>query len=447
MIDLAIRGGRVVTASGTTRADIGIQDGRIAVIGEVPRAARELDATAKLVLPGCVDLHAHLASTPTFTPLDDFEHGTRAAIAGGVTTVCSMVYQEGTLRAGIDRGLRDAAKSLADFAFHVVVTDPSDAAVGELPSLARDGHTGLKVFMVAPRFDERITDYVRLLRAAAGAGMLVAVHAEDHAVVARSTAALHAAGHDAVRYFPESRPPEAEDVALRSAAQLAAKTGAALYFVHLSSCLAIAALGEAKARGLRVYGETRPLYLYLTRERFERTDAALWVGQPPLREQEDVDAMWQALRDGLVDTVGTDHYPHTRAAKLAPGLAFDRVPPGVANLETLLPMLYSEGVGRGRLTVERMVDVLATAPARIAGLRGKGEIAVGNDADIVIFDPELTRTIRASDMHSACDYDPYEGWEVTGWPTLTLLRGQTAYADGEILSRPGQGRLVLRQTT
>ncbi|MDP9251641.1 MAG: amidohydrolase family protein, partial [Chloroflexota bacterium] len=201
------------------------------------------------------------------------------------------------------------------------------------------------------------------------------------------------------------------------------------------------------ARGARIHGETRPLYLYLTRERFNDPDAALWVGQPPLREREDVAAMWSALQSGLLDTVGTDHYPHLRAAKLAPGLAFDRVPPGVANLETLLPMLYSEGVRKGRLTVERMVDVLATSPARIAGLRGKGEIAVGADADVVIFDPEETRTIRASEMHSACDYDPYEGWEVTGWPALTLLRGEVAYAKGEILAQPGQGRLVVRQAT
>ncbi|MEP6693905.1 MAG: amidohydrolase family protein [Chloroflexota bacterium] len=436
-----------MTARGSTRADVGVEDGRIVAIGDLPRAAREIDATGKLVLPGCVDLHTHLASTPTFTPLDDFAHGTRAAIAGGVTTVCSMVCQEGTLRAGIERGLRDAAASLADFAFHIVVTDPSDAATSELPSLARDGHAGLKVFMVAPRFDERITDYVRLLRSAAAAGMLVAIHAEDHQTVARATAELHAAGHDGVRHFPESRPVEAEVVALRSAAELASKTGASMYFVHLSSRGALAALAEAKARGLPVFGETRPLYLYLTRERFERPDAALWVGQPPLREQDDVDAMWEALGSGLVDTVGTDHYPHHRDAKLAPGLAFDRVPPGVANLETLLPMLYSEGVRKGRLRVERMVDVLATSPARIAGLRGKGEIAVGADADIVIFDPERTRTIRASEMHSACDYDPYEGWEVTGWPTHTLLRGEVVYEKGEIHGRPGQGRLVVRQAT
>ncbi len=434
-----------MTARGSNRADVGTQDGRIVAIGDVPRATRELDATGKLVLPGCVDLHTHLATTPTFTPLDDFEHGTRAAIAGGVTTVCSMVYQEGTLRAGIERGLRDARRSLADFAFHVVVTDPSDATIAELPSLARDGHASLKVFMVAARFVERAADYLRLLRAAASAGMLVAVHAEDHAIVARATAELHAAGHDAVRFFPQSRPAEAEDVAVRSATQLAAETRAHIYLVHLSSRVALAALAEAKARKLNVYGETRPLYLYLTRELFERPEAALYVGQPPLRERADVDALWEGLRGGLLDTVGTDHYAHRRAAKLDPALAFDRVPPGVANLETVLPMLYSEGVRRGRISVERLVDVLATAPARIAGLRGKGEIAIGNDADLVIFDPELRRTIRASEMHSASDYDPYEGWEVTGWPSATILRGEIAYADGEIRAEPGQGRLVVRR--
>ncbi|HEV8229964.1 MAG TPA: amidohydrolase family protein [Candidatus Limnocylindria bacterium] len=419
-------------------------DGRISHVGDAPRAAREIDARDRLVLPGCVDLHTHLASTPAFTPLDDFEHGTRAAIAGGVTTVGAMVYQEGTLRAGIARGLRDAERSLADFALHVVVTDPNEAAMDELPSLADEGHTSLKVFMVSPHFPERTADYVRLLRAAAESGMLALVHAEDHAIVARATAELHAAGNDAVRFFPESRPVEAEDVAVRSAVQLAASTGAALYLVHLSSRAAVAALAEGKARGIRLFGEARPLYLYLTRERFERPDGALWVGQPPLRERDDVDALWRALADGTIDTVGTDHYPHLRAKKLDPALAFDRIPPGVANLETLLPMLYSEGVRRGRLSLERMVDVLATAPARIAGLAPrKGAIAVGADADIVVFDPARSRTIRASEMHSACDYDPYEGSEVTGWPELVIRRGEIAY-DGEIRARPGSGRFVPR---
>jgi len=194
-----------------------------------------------------------------------------------------------------------------------------------------------------------------------------------------------------------------------------------------------------------VFGETRPLYLYLTRAQFDRPDAALWVGQPPLREPDDVAAVWAALADGTVDTVGTDHVPHTRAAKLAPGLTFDHIPPGVSNLETLLPMLYSEGVRKGRLTLARVVEVLASAPARIAGMYPrKGALAVGSDADIAIFDPNARRTIHAADLHSACDYDPYEGWVVTGWPEIVLLRGQVAFERGDLRAEPGRGHFVPR---
>ena len=408
-------------------------------------ASREIDARGKLVVPGCVDLHTHLASTPTFVPLDDFEHGTRAALAGGVTTVVSMVYQEdGSLRRGIERAMRDAERSLADFAFHTVVTDPSEAARAEIPDLLREGHAGLKVFMVSPRFVERRDDYRLLLRAAAEVGAVVAIHAEDHAIVAARTAELHRHGRTGVEHFPESRPVEAEVKAVVEAVDLAAATKAAVYLVHLSSRAALDAVRKGKRRA-RVFGETRPLYLYLTRAQFDRPDAALWVGQPPLREAEDVDAVWAALADGTLDTVGTDHIPHTRAAKLAPGLTFDRIPPGVSNLETLLPMLYSEGVRKGRLTLARLVEVLATAPARIAGrYPRKGVIAVGSDADLDVFDPDARRTIHAADLHSACDYDPYEGWEVTGWPGAVISRGETVFERGAVVGRPGRGRLVPR---
>ena len=408
-------------------------------------ATRVIDARGKFVLPGCVDLHTHLASTPTFTPLDDFEHGTRAAIAGGVTTVVSMVYQEdASLAGGTERGMRDAERSLADFSFHIVVTDPSDVARAEIPGLVRDGHAGLKVFMVSPRFVERRDDYRLLLRAASQAGALVAMHPEDYAIVAARTADLHQNGRTGVEHFPESRPVEAETKAVAEAVDLAATTEAAIYLVHLSSRAAIDALRDGKRRA-HVFGETRPLYLYLTRAQFARSDAALWVGQPPLRERDDVDAVWTALADGTLDTVGTDHIPHTRAAKLAPGLTFDRIPPGVSNLETLLPMLYSEGVRKGRLTLARLVEVVATAPARIAGMYPrKGVLAVGSDADLVVFDPEARRTIRASELHSACDYDPYEGWAVTGWPEVVLLRGEVAFERGDVRAKSGRGRFVPR---
>jgi len=447
VISLAIRGGTVVTSEGERRADIAIDGERISAIGDVPSmASREIDARGKLVIPGCVDLHTHLASTPTFTPLDDFEHGTRAAIAGGVTTVVSMVYQEdGSLRRGIERGMREAERSLADFAFHVVVTDPSESARAEIRGLVRDGHAGLKVFMVSPRFVERRDDYRLLLRAASEAGAVVAIHPEDHAIVAARTAELHASARTGVEHFPASRPVEAEVKAVHEAIDLAEETAAAIYLVHLSSRLALDALRDGKRRGVRVFGETRPLYLYLTRAQFDRPDAALWVGQPPLREPDDVDAVWAALADGTLDTVGTDHIPHTRAAKLAPGLTFDKIPPGVSNLETLLPMLYSEGVRKGRLTLARLVDVLAAAPARIAGMYPrKGALAVGSDADIVVFDPDARRTIRAVDLHSACDYDPYEGWEVTGWPEVVVSRGEAVFERGAITGRHGRGRLVAR---
>ena len=446
MIDLVIRGGTVVTPEGERRADIAIEGERISGIGHVGAASREMDARGKLVLPGCVDLHTHLASTPTFTPLDDFEHGTRAAIAGGVTTVVSMVYQEdGSLRRGIERGMRDATRSLADFAFHVVVTDQSEAARAEITALVGDGHAGLKVFMVSPRFVERRDDYRLLLRAASEAGAVVAIHAEDHAIVAARTAELHASGRTGVEHFPASRPVDAEVNAVREAVDLAEATGAAIYLVHLSSRPALDALREGKRRGVRVFGETRPLYLYLTRAQFDRPDAALWVGQPPLREPDDVDAVWAALSDGTLDTVGTDHVPYTRAAKLAPGLAFDKIPPGVSNLETLLPMLYSEGVRKGRLTLARLVEVLATAPARIAGMYPrKGVLAVGSDADIVVFDPEAHRTIRAAELHSASDYDPYEGWEVTGWPEVVISRGEIVFERRKLRAGAGRGKLVTR---
>lgn len=450
-MDLAIRNGTVVTTGGTFTADVGVDGGRIVQVGgAVPAATREIDARARLVLPGCVDMHTHLGAFRGAPPLDDFFHGTRAAVAGGVTTVCDFAHQDdgGSLLAALEAAKADAAsKSLIDYTFHVVLRDPTDEALAELPALAAAGGAGLKVFMNVPRFTRRAQDYLRALRIAGQEGMLTAVHAEDAEIIALRTQELLAAGKTGPEYFPASRPVLAEVAAVWRAIAYAEATAAPIYLVHLSSAEAVAAVAEAQRRGLPVYGETRPIYLYLTEDRFALPgrEGAKYVGQPPLRSAADVVALWRALRGGVLHTVGTDHIPHTAARKLDPTLDFSRIPPGVSNLETLLPMLYSEGVRQGRLTLPRLVELLATNPARLAGLAPrKGTLAPGADADIVIFDPERTRVIHAPEMQSAADYDVFEGWTVTGWPALTIARGEVVFADGRVLGQPGRGRFLPR---
>jgi dihydropyrimidinase len=449
-MDLAIRNGTVVTATGEFRADIGVQDGRIVQVGgDVPAAAREVDAAELLVLPGCVDIHTHLTSFAGQRPLDGFDTGTRAAAAGGVTTICDFTHQadgEG-LRAALERALADARQSIIDFTFHAVLRDPNEQALAEIPDLVAEGVAGIKVFMSQSRFTRRATDYLRAMRIAGRAGALTAIHAEDESIIALRTAELLAEGKRGVEWFPDSRPPLAEAIAVQRAVAFAEAAEAPIYLVHLSCRGALEGLRAARARGLPVYGETRPIYLYLTRDCFNlpNGEGAKFVGQPPLRDQADVDALWEALRSGDLSTVCTDHIPYLSAVKRDPAHTFATIPPGVSNLETLLPMLYSEGVRKGRISLPRLVQLVATNPARIAGLAPrKGTIAPGADADLVLFDPRLTRVVRAADMHSAADYDPFEGWQVTGWPVMTIARGEVIVERGRVLGRSGRGRFVPR---
>jgi dihydropyrimidinase len=449
-MNMAIRNGTVVTASGAFPADVGVDGGVIVQVGgAVPAAEREIDAGGMLVLPGCVDIHTHLSSFAGRQPLDDFEHGTRGAAAGGVTTICDFAHQadgEG-LRPATERALADGARSIIDYTFHTVLRDPTPEALAEIPDLVAEGFAGLKVFMSVSRFTNRVNDYLRALRIAGRAGALTAVHAEDESIIALRTAELLEQGKRGVAWFPDSRPPLAEEIAVRRAAAFARVAEAPIYLVHLSSRGALSGLRDARARGLPVYGETRPIYLYLTREVFDLPDneGAKFVGQPPLRDRADVDAIWDALRTGDLSTVCTDHIPYTTATKKDPAHTFATIPPGMSNLETLLPMLYSEGVRKGRISLPRLVELVSTNPARIAGLAPrKGTIAPGADADLVVFDPNHTRTIRAPEMHSAADYDVFEGWDVTGWPALTISRGEVIFEQGHVTGQPGRGQFIKR---
>jgi len=450
MLDLVIRGGTIVTAGGEARADLGIAGGRVAQLGGELAGARELDATGKLLLPGGIDAHVHLSTPPGPREgpqwVDDFTSGSAAALAGGITTLGNMTFLSPGETPLV--GLAREAQTICDLFLHPVLGAITPDVLAEIPALLGAGCNTIKYFTTPPSFDAQIAGYVEATRRAGAERLLTLIHCEDSALLSDAAATLAAAGQTSLRYYAESRPPISEIVATQRAVAIAEATGAPVYIVHLSCARALAVCAEAAARGVPVYVETRPFYLHLTRERLLEPDGAKYIGQPPLREAADVDALWAGLRAGTIHTVCTDHAPWSLAAKLDPTLTITRLRPGAENLQTMLPLLYSEGVRKGRISRGRLVEVLSTNVAKLMGLYPrKGTIAVGSDADLVIFDPDLTRTIDAAMLHSHADYSVYEGWEVTGWPTTTIRRGEIVFADGQITGQPGSGELVRRGPT
>ena len=454
-VDLVIRNGEIVTTAGSVGcADIGIANGVIVQIGGELEGDKELDATGKLIFPGGIDAHVHLSSPPTETPVeprwvDDFTSGSAAALAGGITTLGNMTFPvQGELPlASIKRDEEIArTQTIADLFFHPVLIDMTPELLDDIPNLFESGCNTIKFFTVFQTFDAQIQAYMEAMRRADALGMLTLIHCEDYMSIKDATERLTAAGKTSLRYYPESRPVSSEVVATQRAVAFAEETGAPVYIVHLSSAEALNVCARAQARNVPVYVETRPLYLHLTRERFEDEDGAKYLGQPPLREQSDVDALWKGLREGTIHTVCTDHAPWSLAAKLDPAHDINNLRPGVANLQTMLPMLYSEGVRLGRISLGRFVELTSTNAAKLFGLfPQKGTISVGSDADLVIFDPDLTLTVEASMLKSNSDYSAFEGWSVTGWPLITLRRGEIVFQDGVITGAPGSGQIVKRK--
>jgi len=426
------------------------------VIGHDLHGDRDIDATGMLVLPGGVDAHVHLSLPPGEESdgphwVDDFTSGSAAALAGGITTLGNMAFPAPgeTPRATLEReSALVRAQAIADVFTHPVLEALTPATLDDIPHLRAAGCASIKIFLVAHDVDRQGAAVLDAVRRAGAAGLLTLLHCEDHAIIADATAQLLAAGHDDPRHYGAACPVVSEVVATQRAVAIAEATGAPIYIVHLSSARALAVCVEAQARGLPVYVETRPLYLHLTEERLAEPDGPTYLGQPPLRTRADVEALWNGLRAGSIHTVCSDHAPWSLAAKLDPALTVADPRPGVENLQTLRPMLYSEGVRTGRLSLERFVALTATNAAKLMGLYPrKGTIAVGSDADLVIFDPDRTRTIDAAMLKSRVDYSVYEGWEVTGWPALTLSRGEVVFRDDAVMGRPGRGPALERGAT
>jgi len=463
MTDLLVRGGTVVTASGSTRADILVRSGTISRVEDdlagllVGGSIEVVEATGLLVLPGAVDVHTHTRVATDAEP-DRFFQDSVAAAFGGTTTFLafnnpgtgSSPAAERSLLAGL-REWRAATErdSAIDSAVSLAISGRMDDPVAELPAIVDEGVSTAKAFMV---FDFRLDDrrLFEALRTLGRRGGMLQVHCEDPVLIDTAVADALARGDTAPRFHAATRSTEAEAVATHRVMAFARAAGVPVHVVHLSSAGALRHVREAKARGVRAHAETCPHYLALTDERYTATsidEVAQCVISPPLRPLSDQDALWAGLADRSLDLIATDHVPDRMAVEKAEarrGVPFDRISNGAPGIETLLAIAYSEGVAKGRLTVERMVELLSTTPARLFGLERKGAIEVGRDADLVLFDPNARHTLHASDLHHTSDYTPYEGFDLTGAVRSVYLRGRPVIRDGAFVGTRGDGRFVGR---
>ena len=449
-MDLVIRGGTVVTPDGKRETDVGVDDGKIAAIGDVGKADKTIDARGKLVLPGAIDVHTHLR-LPTDDYPERFFHDTRAAAVGGTTTVLSFAEQPrggsplATLR---QWRAKTASEAAGDYGIHLIITDLSERAAREMPEIIDAGCPTFKAFMV---YDElMIPDcdlYEALGIATRNHGMMM-VHCENQVMLSAEVAACIERGDRAPRFHASSRPPLVEAEATHRALCMAEMTSAPLYIVHMSCAVSVRHLEAARRQGQPAFAETCPHYLTLTDERYSGSDeeASRFVISPPLRAASDRDALWRSLADGVLDVVGSDHVPRRLEAEKDARLEdFSHIPNGAPGIETMSALVYSEGVARQRIAIERMVELVAAAPARLFGLESKGSIAAGKDADIVIWDPEAARTITQSDLHHSSDFTPYEGMQVRGAVVTTLLRGKIVAESGRFVGERGGGRFIERR--
>lgn len=456
-MDLLIRNGRVYTPEGPASLDIAVDEGVIAGLAPEIRedAIQVIDAEGMEVFPGFIDPHTHMELPVAGTvSSDDFFTGTRAAAAGGITTIidfCSQLPGQ-TFEQVVGIWKNRAAKSVIDYGFHIIVPQLTPEQIRQVPDLVAEGISTVKCMMAYKRGPQASDDanLLRVIAACRDAGALPMVHAENGDAIDVRIDTLLAQGRRSPRFHPVSRPPLVEAEAVNRAGALAALADYCVYIVHLSSAEALDALQIGLGRGWQMYAETCPQYLLLDDSVYDTDsfEAAKFVCSPPLRPASGQEALWKAVARGPLRLIASDHCPFRYQGQKDIGRDdFSLIPNGIPTIEAMFPLIYSAGVRMGRCTAERFVDISSTHAARMFGLYPrKGAICEGADADLVIFDPHAVRTLAAETLHSRVDYTPYEGRTVNGWPAWTVARGDVLYSRGEFTEslRPGRGAFLAR---
>lgn len=448
-----IKNGTIVTATDTYRADLLVKSGVVSEIGrEISKIASEIiDATDKWVLPGAVDVHTHLDTTcDGMTTVDDFETSTAAGAAGGTTTVVD--YAEQTPGASLAQTLEDwkakaGPRSVVDYGFHIALAEVNESVLNEIPAMVEAGVTSFKISLDSPA-DRRIGDgaVLEFLQRTGAAGALACVHAENGEVISLLQRRLAAEGKISSRFVPAGRPPELEAESASRVIALAALAGVPLYLTNLSSAHAVEKVKAARDRGQAVYAETCPQYLALGSDKYEEPDGIKYYITPPLRPSWHQDVLWKALGSGDLLVVGSDHTAFNYSGQKDAGKDdFTQAPRGLPGIQERVPLMHAFGVQAGRISANRFVDLVSTTPAKLFGLfPRKGTLAVGSDADMVIFDPKAEQTLSKSIGLSRVDYCPYEGIKVRGAVWLVLLRGRVIAREGRVMGRPGSGEFLPR---
>lgn len=452
-MDLIFKGGTVVTASGSFVSDVAVSDGKIKAIGSdlQDSSARIVDATDKLVLPGAIDAHTHMQMPFGGTvSADSYLSGTRAAVCGGVTTIFDYPIQhKGETILGIVNSKKEicAKDACSDYAFHCCITNLNDGEIlDEMAQAVEEGITSFKCFLVYKKEGMMVDDgmLVTLLLRAKELGAMINVHAENPDLIDLRTAKFLKEGKTSAWYHYMSRPEFVEAEADKRVVHWASHLNTPVYLVHMADREGLEACMQAKEKGHEVYIETCPQYLEFTSDVYKRPDGRNFVCSPPMKGEESREALWKALQGGFIDTVATDHCPFQSYEKDWGKNDFTKIPNGCAGVENLYPYML-DAANEGKLDFERVVAVCSTNPAKIFGCRDKGAIAVGKDADIVIYDPKLDYTISVNNMHSDYDHTIWEGKKLHGYIVQTYLRGKLVYDHGEYTGEPGDGKFVKRE--